>query len=327
MILSLLKWLIGAVVLVWAAGAVLNWVGPTEPVDLTTTVPELPPTAELDQWLSTQEEAVPNLRDGAEKRIVWAGDVGEQTPLSLVYLHGFSASSEEIRPVPDEVAEQLGANLYFARLTGHGADGAAMAAVSVNAWANDVAEAVAIGRELGERVILMGTSTGATLAVLAASDPEMAADLEALVLLSPNFRAAGLGGRVIEWPYARIWGPMVVGAERAFEPRNEAHGTYWTTQYPTTSLATLGALQHYVRGLDLAEMTVPALFLVSTSDQVVDSRAARRAAAAWGARSVLTPVVMAPEDDPAGHVLAGDALSPGKTARVVAGIVAWIRQL
>lgn len=327
MIFAGLKWLVGAALVVWAAGALLDWIGPTEPVDLTISVPDIDPGADLDQWLADQEKAVPALRDGAQKRIVWAGEAGVQTPLSVVYLHGFSASSEEIRPVPDDVASQLGANLYFARIFGHGADSAAMGGATVNAWVNDVAEAMMIGRRLGEKVVIIGTSTGGTLAMLAASDPDLNADLEAIVLVSPNLRAAGIGGRVIEWPFARIWGPWVIGAERSFEPRNENHGKYWTTSYPTPTLAVLGALQHYVRGLDLATMTVPALFLVSTEDQVIDAQAAREAAANWGGPSVLTPVVMGPNDDPAGHVLAGDVLSPDKTAPVVAGIVAWLRGL
>jgi pimeloyl-ACP methyl ester carboxylesterase len=268
-----------------------------------------------------------NLRDNAHKRIVWAGAKGEKTPLSVVYLHGFSASSEEIRPVPDLVAQALGANLYFTRLTGHGADGAAMADATVNAWVTDLAEAMAIGRRLGTRVVLIGTSTGATLAALAAAEPELRLDLAGLVLISPNFRAAGIGGRMIEWPYVRTWGPWFVGAERSFEPRSPGHAANWTTSYPATVLATLGALTHYVRGLDFAAMTVPAMFFVSNNDQVVDTAVARRIAARWGAPSELVPVTMGPQDDPSGHVLAGDILSPGKTAPVVERIVTWVRRL
>ena len=100
---------------------------------------------------------------------------------------------------------------------------------------------MAIGRMLGERVIVLGSSTGGTLGVLAASDPELAQDMAGIAVLSPNFRMKGLGGRVAEWPFARIWGPWVAGAERSFEPRNDAHEAHWTTSYPTVSVAALGA--------------------------------------------------------------------------------------
>ena len=57
-----------------------------------------------------------------------------------------------MRPLPDKVAAALGANLFYTRLTGHGQDGAAMAEGSVNAWINDYAEAMAIGRAIGGKV-------------------------------------------------------------------------------------------------------------------------------------------------------------------------------
>jgi hypothetical protein len=68
--------------------------------------------------------------------------------------------------------ESLGANLYFARLKGHGRSGDAMLEGSVQGWIDDFAEAVAIGRRLGERVVIMATSTGASLATSAAAGPD-----------------------------------------------------------------------------------------------------------------------------------------------------------
>ena len=87
--------------------------------------PSLP--EDLEAYLRHSEEAVPDLRSGEHKEIVWANGARERTPFSVVYLHGFSADRHEIDPVPRRVAESLGANLYHARLTGHGQDGAALA--------------------------------------------------------------------------------------------------------------------------------------------------------------------------------------------------------
>ena len=42
-----------------------------------------------------------------------------------------------------------------------------MADGSVNAWINDYAEAIAIGRAIGDKVVVIGTSTGASLATFA----------------------------------------------------------------------------------------------------------------------------------------------------------------
>ncbi len=327
LVIALLKWLVGIAIALWAGMLVLDWIGPTEPVSL---VPRFDPAnlgEGLDAWLAAREAAVPGLRANAAKEIVWAGAPGQRTDWAIVYLHGFSASKGELRPVPDRVAAALGANLYFTRLTGHGRDGPAMAEATVADWVDDLAEAVAIGQRLGDRVVLIGTSTGGSLATIAAARPELNGALAGVVLLSPNFRAAGWGGRLIEWPMFRHWAPVLFGAERGWEPLNPAQAETWTQSYPLVATAPLGALTRAVRGLDLSRMTVPALFLVSTSDKTIDARLARVAAADWAGPSELVPVVLGPGDDPNGHILAGDIMSPSRTDPVVERIVAWIRGL
>lgn len=63
---------------------------------------------DLDGWLAEQEQKFGDIVPGTEKQIFWAGEAGARTPLSIVYLHGFSATLGEIRPVPDRVAAALG---------------------------------------------------------------------------------------------------------------------------------------------------------------------------------------------------------------------------
>lgn len=307
-----------------AAGLAL---GPREPVDRQLSFDAAALPEDLDAWLAAREAAVPDLRPAARKRIVWAGDPGTRTPLSVVYLHGFSASAEEIRPVPDRVAEALGANLFFARLTGHGRDGAAMAEARAGDWIEDTAEAVAIGRRIGGEVVLMGTSTGGTLATLAALDPALSERLAGIVLVSPNFRIGEPGAALLALPWARRWLPGVVGAERGFAPENPDHAAHWTTSYPSVSVLPVAALVAHVRGLDPGRAAVPALFLYSEHDAVVAPSATVRMAEAWGAPAALRPVVPAPGDAPDGHVIAGDILAPGSTGRVVRLVVGWARAL
>ena len=70
----------------------------------------------------------------------------------------------------DIVAGAVDANLFYTRLQGHGRSGKAMGEATVEGWINDLAEAEAIGRRIGERMVLVGTSTGGTLTDLG-SDP------------------------------------------------------------------------------------------------------------------------------------------------------------
>lgn len=327
LLLTILKWVVVTAAILWAGLAVLDRIGPTEPANLTANFDAATLGEDLDAWLAAAEAEVPNLRPNSAKEIIWAGEPGVQTDLALVYIHGFSATREEMRPLPDLLAERLGANLFFTRLTGHGQDSAALGDAVVADWMDDTAEALAIGRRLGKRVIVMGNSTGSTLAMAAAVDPVLQQDIAGLVLMSPNLGVAGLAGRALEWPYARVWGPWIIGPERSFPPRNDAHRENWTTTYPSVVLAQLGALTHKVRHLDLSQMTVPAIFFISSEDQVVDPKKSRQAAAAWGAPSEIVPVVPIEGDDPGGHILAGDILSPNKTAPVAERILSWARSL
>ncbi|SDI35022.1 alpha/beta hydrolase [Aliiruegeria lutimaris] len=301
--------------------------GPREPVDREVAFKADLLGENLDLWLAEQEAGVPSLRPGVEKRILWAGEAGQKTPLSIVYLHGFSATSEEIRPVPDKVAEALGANLYFARLSGHGQDGASLAQARAGEWIEDAAEALEIGRRLGERVLVMGTSTGGTLAALVAADRELSRDVAGIVLVSPNFGLANPAARLLALPWARQWVPLVAGEERSFEIRNEDHAAYWTSSYPTIATIPVIALVRHVAGLDLAAAQMPALFIYSEHDQVVAPGKTHEAAARWGGPVEQELRVMGAEDDPGSHVIAGDILSPGQTEETAKIIANWAKEL
>jgi esterase/lipase len=258
---------------------------------------------------------------------VWHGAPGERTPLSVVYLHGFSASPQELRPVPDRVAEALGANLHFARLTGHGRDGAAMAEARAGDWIEDTARALAIGRRIGERVVVIGTSTGGTLAKAAAHDRALAEGLAGIAFVAPNFAVNNPAAPLLTLPWARHWLPLVAGEERGFAPVNEAHAAHWTTRYPTVAVLPMAALVAHVQGLDPARAEVPALFLWSEHDRVVSPAEVARVAGEWGGPARLRPLAVGPGDDPASHVIAGEILSPGMTDEVTRLIVDWAAAL
>jgi pimeloyl-ACP methyl ester carboxylesterase len=320
------KWL-GRLLVLVLVFVLFIWLGPRESITGVPRAPDLPPLAELETWLAEREAAIPNLRDGAAKRIVWADAPGTKTPLSVVYLHGFSASRAEASPGPENLAAALGANLFETRLAGHGRDGAAMAEPRAEAWLDDVAEAMDIGRALGDQVIVLGLSTGGTLAVWAATDAQMSVGLKGVILVSPNFAVVNAAGALLEWPFARAWVPLVAGAERQFTPRNEAHAAGWTTQYPTTAAVTMGTLLRETRGLDMGALDVPALFVFSDQDRVVRADATRAVASAWGAPVTLELVSPGPGIDADNHVIFGDILSPAATARLTDVMQAWVADL
>jgi pimeloyl-ACP methyl ester carboxylesterase len=130
-------------------------------------------------------EAQHRIKPDNEARIVWADSSRRKTPYVIVYLHGFSASQGEGDPIHRYLAKRYGCNLFLSRLAEHGIDTSeAMANLTAdNYWAS-AQQALTIGKQLGDKVILVGTSTGGTLALqLAAAYPDQVA---ALVLMSPN---------------------------------------------------------------------------------------------------------------------------------------------
>ncbi|MFC2966751.1 alpha/beta hydrolase [Acidimangrovimonas pyrenivorans] len=281
---------------------------------------------DLDAYLAKEEQQFPDITPGVQKRIVWAGARGAQTPVAIVYIHGFSATSQEIRPVPDDVARALGANLFYTRLAGHGLGGPALATATTGKWMNDLAEALAIGHRIGKRVIVMATSTGGTLAAIGASDPRLKGQIDGLVLLSPNFAMRDPKAVVLTMPLARYWAPLIAGRKRCFTPHNPLHKKYWTTCYPSVAVFPVGALVAYAGRQDYSRDMAPALFLYAPADEVVDERRTAEIAAGWGGPHEVVKRVMGPGDDPSSHVIAGDILSPGQTAGTEKLILDWAKR-
>lgn len=320
--------LLGRVLLVLLIGVGIAYAtAPKEPVNTQIFFDPASLGEDLDAYLANSEANFPDIVPTTQKQIIWNDVRGQKTPLAIVYIHGFSATSHEIRPVPDHVAKALGANLFFTRLAGHGRGSAAMAEPDAGDWLNDTAEALAIGRRLGDRVIVITTSTGGTLGAIAATDPTLVQDVAGMVFVSPNFGIDKLASFILNLPFAREWGPLMVGKERSFDVRNAAHARLWTTTYPTVSVFPMEALVQYALSLDYARTKTPALFIFSMQDKVVQPNVTEQIAAQWGGPVEVYHPNLTDADDRYAHVIAGDIMSPGQTAPTVARILDWAKGL
>src|SRR5262245_29561336 len=164
---------------------------------------------DVDVYLREREAQQPDVKPELAKTIVWnEPTTRNRTPLALVYIHGFSASRRDITPVVETLASALHANAFLTRLAAHGsASAAAFATITAQDWLDDAREALAIGYRIGERVVLIGTSTGALLATMAALEDN-----------SPAHR--GAGAAVAEFPHPRLAGEIHL---RAARPPVRAH--------------------------------------------------------------------------------------------------------
>lgn len=264
------------------------------------------------------------IRPDVASYLQWAGGPGKRTGIALIYVHGFSASPGELRPLPEDLARQLGANLLGLRLTGHGQDGAALARARLRDWQDDLAQALQFGRQLGGRVIVLGMSTGATLLAQAACDPRLSDAFDAAIFVSPNFRLRHPAASALNLPGIRLILTALGDPKRRFLPRNELHAARWTSCYPISATLPVAELTARARRTDFAAAQIPAIFIWAARDRVVDHRESGRIARRWGGPAMTLTVEPGERDDPNAHVIAGDALSPAMSRKLTQAMARWI---
>jgi esterase/lipase len=205
------------------------------------TLPSVPGNStELENFIS-QEEARHKVKADNEARIIWNDSAKQKTRYSVVYLHGFSASQAEGDPTHRMFAKDFGCNLYLPRISDHGIDTteALLYFTADRAW-ESAKQALAVGKQIGENVILMSTSTGGTLALmLAAEYPE---DVFALVSLSPNIAINDPAAFLLNDPWGLQIARMVMGGNYRITDANEEHAKYWNKKYRLESLTQLEEL-------------------------------------------------------------------------------------
>ncbi|WP_045727804.1 alpha/beta fold hydrolase [Xanthomonas sp. GPE 39] len=234
------RWLLSSVLLLLAAIIVL---GPRVSVVLPRiAAPAVPqdPLA-LQKWIDARERATPGLRVDNQARIVWADPAHPgRRGCAMVYLHGFTASQGEGAPTHVRLARSFGCNLYLPRLPGHGLVAVdALRGVDAGRLLVGAAEALAVTRVLGERVVVIGSSMGGALAVQAvAANPRQ---VQALVLWSPLVRECDAKLQPMLWP----WGvQMLALIYNGGDPilRHPVENAYWAEATHVDGYRALAAL-------------------------------------------------------------------------------------
>ena len=280
---------------------------------------------ELSDWIAQSESAVPHIKAGTSKGIVWANDQQQKTAWSVVYLHGFSASRMETAPVADLVAKQLGANLFYSRLSGHGLPGEALGQVTPQDWLADAVEAVRIGQSLGDKVLIISCSTGSTLSTWLATSA-YAKDIHAHVFISPNFGLKDKRSELINGHWGKQLAMAITGPQLNFPAVNEREAAAWTKSYPTSALFPMMSLVKKVRESDVSTFKAPLMVLYSADDQTVDPLETKTMFERIGSETKQLELVSYSKSE-GQHVLAGDIRDPQAVAPMVESIVKWMQSL
>ena len=186
----------------------------------------------IEEYVESKSEGL-NLKSDNESRIIWANDsVKGRTNYCLLYLHGFSASWFEGYPANVEFARHFGFNAYFPRLAEHGIDTTdALVNMTPDRLWESAKEALMIARSLGKKVIIMGTSTGGTLALkLAADFPEY---VDGMILYSPNIEINNNASFLLSGPWGLQIGRQFNGGKYRIAEKDSLSKNcqYWNCKY------------------------------------------------------------------------------------------------
>ncbi len=217
----------------------MYFLGPKIPeVMLDPQLPNVNPNlVELEQEISFGEKAIRGLKPDNQARIIWADTAKkEKTAFSMVYIHGFGASWAEGEPIHKSLAARYGANLYLARLEDAGiSDPDAYQSLTPETFLEGAKRALAIGKALGEEVILIGNSAGGLLSVyLASTNP----DLKGLILYSPCLDIYDSALKVATGPWGEQAVKTVIG-KRMINEYTPERQKYWMNSYSSSGLVTL----------------------------------------------------------------------------------------
>lgn len=262
------------------AGIYLFGPSPKHP-EYSTRLPFVPDIPQLEDYVK-QIESRHKIKPGNEAEIVWAdSSTKQQSDYAVVYLHGYTASKEEGNPVHYHLAKSLHANLYLARLADHGIDTvAAMEYSTADRLWESAKQAFEIGKRLGKKVILAGTSTGGTLALkLAATYP----DVNSLILISPNVRINDNLAFMLNNPWGLQIARLVIGGkERTSAEKKPEYAQYWYTSYRLESTVQLQELVETTMNKETFEkVKQPALLLYYYKNEREQDQTVKVSAELW----------------------------------------------
>jgi pimeloyl-ACP methyl ester carboxylesterase len=193
---------------------------------------------QLEQEVNATEKATPMIKPDNEARIIWADSTKKQkTTYSIVYIHGFGASWAEGDPIHKDLAKKYGANLYLARMHDAGiADTNALQGLTPENFLEGAKRALAIGKVLGDSVIVIGTSAGGLLTVyLAATHPE----IKGVVLYSPCIEVANSTLKLITRPWGKQILHSSIGEYNRSKDSIPERAQFWLQGYHTNGLIAL----------------------------------------------------------------------------------------
>jgi len=194
---------------------------------------------QIQSYVDQQESAISNIKPDNHSQFIWS-DKESKTEYAVLYLHGYSASHAECQPILSNFSKNFAVNTYMPRLALHGLDDVdAFENLTPELLVNSAKEAIRVAKTIGEKIIIISTSTGSTLATyLAAHDPTV----HGLIMTAPNFDLYDSNSHLMLKPWGKQILKKMVGSDyRTWDTTSEAQ-KYWTTKNRIEGLIALRSL-------------------------------------------------------------------------------------
>tara|TARA_B110001454_G_scaffold219201_1_gene251884 strand:- start:26867 stop:27718 length:852 start_codon:yes stop_codon:yes gene_type:complete len=230
----------------------------------------------LEVNLQKPEINLATIRPGTEQMIRWKDTKKQdEREYAFVYIHGFTGHRGEISPLIEDIQDQFDANLFFARLAGHGIEGKTIRAATITDWFTNIDQTYAFAKRLGKKRVYVGASTGAGMAMLLTEkyDPQ-----SCLVLLSPNFGLSSELTMLGTGPLGYVITSLFVGNSASdyvtLYPSEEE--SLVSTRIDGNSLNQFLELTKIFKQYNYENYENPVLMLYSKEDTVIDPGAVER---------------------------------------------------
>ncbi|MEL7833466.1 alpha/beta hydrolase [Fodinibius sp. Rm-B-1B1-1] len=271
--------------------------------------------AKLDNFIANQESQY-NLKKGTNAQIIWQNSTRRVTDKAIVYLHGFRASHPEGHPVHKTIAREFGYNLFLSRTKEHGINSDyPLLHLTEKKMLESAKFALEVGRRLGNKVILMGTSTGASLALYLASKAKYQQHISSLVLYSPLIDFHGISSGLLTNRWSRKLLSIVPGKKYLIKSKKStyAEDKIWNKEYALAGALQLGAfVQHHMTPSLFRKVTHP-VFVgyyyknIDEQDTVISVNAIKKMVDFLGTRTNKLTISNFP--DAKNHVICSSLLS------------------
>lgn len=277
---------------------------------------------DLENFLDNRESRL-DLKEGTKAQIIWDSQEPRQTEYAIVYLHGFRASHPEGDPVHKTIATTFGCNLFLSRMEEHGIkSNYPLLNLTEEKMLQSARFAFEMGKRIGKKVILMGTSTGGSLALYLASKPEHEENISSLILYSPLIDFYGISAKLLTNKLSRKALTIIPGKKHLITAKNStfAEDKIWNKRYALAGALELGAFVERHMTTDLFQKVSHPTFVgyyyknKNEQDTVVSVAAIKNMIQHLGTRTELLYTSNFPEAN--SHVICSSLVSKS-TDRVI----------